>query len=396
MTPSVDLILAVNSGSSSLKCGLYPYPSVGFAAPVAELRLAGIGLPAGRVRRFAGGVEQESRDLELPDLRTAIAEVQVWLTHPAASGRIIAVGHRIVRGPLFHPEPRVLDEALLNELEQLIPLAPLHLPQELACLRECRQQFPDLPHVVCFDHAFYRDLPDTAARLALPRQWFDMGVRRIGYHGLSYEYLRSRVPGRPRTVLAHLGAGASMTALRDGKPVDTTMGLTPTGGLVMATRSGDLDPGVVLEVVRQLTPDPQYLSRFFNEHGGWKAISGGIADMRELLAARTESLLASQAVDSFLHSARKHLGSLIAVLGGLDCLVFSGGIGEHADAIRAGICDAFAFLGLELDVAANAAHAEVISTPDSHCEVRVVPTDENAVIAKHAGRAAGGSGSSAA
>lgn len=386
MTASVDLILAINSGSSSLKCGLYPHPAVGFADPVAELRVTGIGQSSGKASFWQSSVLREVRPGRYASIRDAMAELRSWLEIETDIGRVVAVGHRVVRGPLMHSEPRRLDQALLEELKALVPLAPLHLPQEIECLEVCRQQLDGIPHVVCFDHDFYRDLPDPAARLPLPRQWFDMGIRRIGYHGLSYEYVRSRIPNHPRTVLAHLGAGASMTALRDGQPVETTMGLTPTGGLMMATRSGDLDPGVVLEVVRQLKPDFRYLSRFFNRQGGWKAVSGGIEDMRELLAARGTSLLANQAVESFLHSARKHLGGLIAVLGGLDCLVFTGGVGEQADAIRAGICQAFGFLGLALDPAANNAHAEVISTADSQCEVRVVATDENAVIASHTGR----------
>jgi acetate kinase len=276
--------------------------------------------------------------------------------------------------------------ALLADLRGVVSLAPLHMPSGLAGVEAVAAHFPSLPQVVCFDTAFHRDLPEVARRLALPRTLADpAGIQRFGFHGLSYEYVVERLgpAARGRVVIAHLGNGASMAAVLDGRPVDTSMGLTPAGGLMMGTRTGDLDPGVLVYLMRERGYDAAGLDRLVNKESGLLGVSGVSGDMKTLLERRDHDAAAALAVAMFCYRARKQVGAYAAALGGLDTLVFTGGIGERAAAVRAEICEGLAHLGVRLDPARNAAHADPASAPGSGCEVRIVVTREDLMIARH-------------
>ncbi len=295
------------------------------------------------------------------------------------------VAHRIVHGGPDHLEPAVVDDALLAALERALPFAPLHLPVELAAIAAVRARFGALPQVACFDTAFHRTLPELARRFALPSALYDAGIRRYGFHGLSYEFLAASLPPAAlrRAVFAHLGNGASMVAVRDGISIETTMGLTPTGGLVMGTRSGDLDPGVLIYLLAH-GHDGRALAQLVDHEAGLLALSGTTADVQRLLAVRDSDPRAAFAIDVFCYHARRSIGSLAAVLGGIETLVFTGGIGEHAAAVRLEICRGLEFLGIEIDESSNRADAPLISR--GTCEVRVVATDEERMLARHASR----------
>jgi len=304
----------------------------------------------------------------------------------AGHGRLEVVGHRIVHGGPHHDRPALVDDALLGELRALVPFAPLHLPAQIATLETTARRAPGVPQVACFDTAFHRRLPEVAQRLPLPTSLWDRGVRRYGFHGLSYEYVSAAVdaPTRGRVVLAHLGSGASMVALRDGVPIDTTMGLTPAGGLVMGTRTGDLDPGVLLYLIEQEGYDAEALGHLINDQAGLLAVSERTGDLRELLATAATDPRAALALAAYARSLRQHVGALAAELGGLDLLVFTGGVGEHAPTIRADACATLGHLGIRLDPVRNKAGVGVINADGGGCEVRVVATDEELVIARHA------------
>lgn len=292
-----------------------------------------------------------------------------------------AVGHRLVHGGSDHVEPVLVDDEVLASLTRLVPFAPLHLPAELAAIAAVRARFDSIPQVACFDTAFHRTLPEVARRFALPSSLFEAGVRRYGFHGLSYEYIASRLPPERlrRAVFAHLGSGASMVAICDGRSIDTTMGFSPAGGLVMGTRCGDLDPGLILYLLDH-GYDRSSLDRLVNHEAGLLGLSGSTSDMRRLLDARATDPSAALAVDSFCYHARKSIGAFAAVLGGIDTLVFAGGIGEHAPAIRAAICSDLEHLGVVLDTALNEAGDALVSR--GKCEVYVIATDEERMIAR--------------
>ena len=293
------------------------------------------------------------------------------------------VGHRLVHGGPKHTEPVIVDDALIATLERGISFAPLHLPVELCAIAAVRARFGDVLQVVCFDTGFHRTLPDVARRFALPDAWFEAGIRRYGFHGLSFEYIAAALSSAQlrRAVFAHLGNGASMVAVRDGRSIDTTMGLTPTGGLVMGTRSGDLDPGVLIYLLDH-GHDARSLAHLVDHEAGLLALSGTTSDMQQLLELRATEPRAAVAIDVFCYQARKSIGALAAVLGGIETLVFTGGIGEHAPAVRFEICRGLDHLGITLDAEANAAGAPIISK--AHCEVHVIRTDEERMIARHA------------
>jgi acetate kinase len=344
----VTTILVLNCGSSSLKYAV-------FDAERAVLR--------------------DTVDA-VTDHRSAVSAVIERLAAPPA-----AVGHRVVHGGPDHDAPARIDPALRQALAGLVPLSPLHLPAELAAIDAVALRFPDVPQIACFDTAFHRTLPAVARHLALPSALFDAGVRRYGFHGLSYASITAALPADRvrRAVIAHLGSGASMAAIRDGRSVETTMGFSPAGGLVMATRSGDIDPGVLVYLLDH-GHDRDQLDRLINRDGGLVALSGTTGDMRTLLERRATDPRAALAVDVFCYHARKAIGALAAVLGGIETLVFTGGIGERAAAVRAEICSGLEHLGVALDEPANAAGAPIIST--GRCEVRVMRTDEELEIAR--------------
>jgi acetate kinase len=360
VSPSGPLVvLCVNSGSSSLKTALFE------ADDTTEHDLG-----------------RAAQPVDAGDHRAAL-DAALAAFHERGLPTPAAVGHRVVHGGPHHAEPVLVDDGVLAELRELVPFAPLHMPAAISGIEAIAERW-DIPQVACFDTAFHHDMPALAKRLPLPDAMTNGGMRRYGFHGLSYEYVVGAVGATElgRGVIAHLGNGASMVGVRDGKSVDTTMGFTPTSGLLMSTRTGDLDPGVPIYLLRELDYDADRLERLVDRESGLVAL-GGTPDMQALVERREGDPRAAFAVDAFCYDARRHIGALAAVLGGLDTLVFTGGIGEKGVSIRAEICGGLEHLGITLDGAANEAHADVISAPGAACMVRVVPTDEDLVIARH-------------
>jgi acetate kinase len=381
-------LLTLNVGSSSLKAVLHRLG----AAEVVEVRVSAdrIGHPNGYLRV----VDAQNRVLlehsdRLADHATALDVLFNWLRAEGLDEGLHAVGQRVVHGGKHYSAPTLITSTVLTTLRSLVPLDTEHLPQAIAVIEKVQAAYPDLPQVACFDTAFHRRMPREAQMFALPRDLWDAGVARYGFHGLSYEYileaLRDQDPmaADGRVVVAHLGNGSSMAAVHHGVGVDTTMGLTPTGGLVMGTRSGDLDPGVLLYLLEARGLDPAALSRVVNKQAGLLGVSGSSADMRDLLEREATDPHAAEAVALFCYQARKYVGALVTALGGLDTLVFTAGIGEHSAVIRGRICEGLHYLGLEIDAGRNAAHAPIVSTDASRVVIRVIPTDEDLMIARH-------------
>jgi acetate kinase len=381
-------ILTVNTGSSSLKAALYDGVRESVAAATAAVeRIGGAARLAGR---GAAG-QRVAEERPTPDHPAALRWVLDWFAAAGHAEPPAAIGHRVVHGGPDLVEPTVLAPAVRARLGAVVALAPNHLPQALAAIDACAAAFPGTPQVACFDTAFHRTLPTEARLLPLPRELAAAGVVRYGFHGLSCEsvvaQLRAAGPLPPRLAIAHLGNGASITAVRDGASVETTMGFTPAGGLAMGTRSGDLDPGVLVWLLRERGLDADGLEDLVVRRGGLRGLAGA-SDMRDLLAREDDDPRAAEAVAVFCHQARKHLGALVAVLGGLDALVFTGGIGEHAAPIRERICAGFGFAGVALDPERNRRHAPVVSPDEAGVVVRVVHTDEDREIARHVARLA--------
>jgi acetate kinase len=383
MSPAEHVILCINSGSSSLKFALNSLGELG-ETKIAQGAVEGIGLPAGHL-----WIRDKNNNV-LADIRRAfpehVAAAEAVSEAAKNSGfpRPAAAGHRVVHGGPHHSTAERVNASLLRELRELIPFAPLHLPSAIQGIDAVAARFPGLPQVACFDTAFHRRMPEVAQRLPLSHDLWDEGVRRYGFHGLSYEYIVFTLGARAqgRLVIAHLGNGASLAAVLDGQPLDTTMSFTPTGGLMMGTRSGDLDPGVLLHLMREKSFDHDRLDHAVNEQAGLLGVSGISSDMKILLEQKEREPRAAQAVELFSYQLRKHIGAMTAVLGGLDTLVFTGGIGEHAAPVRWNVCRELAYLGIRLDAERNAAHAEIISAPESTCTVRVIPTNEDLMIAR--------------
>jgi acetate kinase len=297
-----------------------------------------------------------------------------------------AVGHRVVNGGPHYAAPQKITPQLLADLRNLVPLAPLHLPAEITIMEALAAQLPQIPQVACFDTAFHRRLPDLAQRFPLPRKLFDEGIRRYGFHGLSYEYVLQELgpaADRQRLIIAHLGNGASLAAVKNGLPADTSMGLTPTGGVMMGTRTGDLDPGILIYLLRERHYDAARLERLVDSESGLLGVCELSSDMKALLVKRDSDPRAAEAIAMFCRSIRKQIGAFAAVLGGVDMLVFTGGIGEHAPAIREEICRDLGHIGVRIDSAKNNAAKDVISAAESACVVKVVATNEELMIARH-------------
>jgi acetate kinase len=331
----------------------------------------------------------------------AIGAVLDWLESQPAFTTLAGVGHRIVHG-MLHTEPALISAKLVGELREMIPFDPEHLPREIEFIEILRRRYPKLPQVACFDTAFHRGMPRVATQLPIPRRYGEMGVQRYGFHGLSYTYLMQELArlgdpaaARGRVILAHLGSGASMAAVLDGKSIDTSMGFTPTAGLVMGTRSGDLDPGLMSYLALKDAMTAKQFQTLVNHESGMLGISQSSADVRDLLDREASDPHAAEALALFCYQAKKWIGSFAAALGGLDTLVFAGGIGENAAVVRKRICDGLGFLGIELDEAANDRHAPCISTGTStgtrsgSVAVRVIRTDEESVIATSSMRVLG-------
>jgi acetate kinase len=384
-------LLTINVGSSSLKAVLY---RLGPTETV-ELRASAerIGIVNGRLRLTdAHGTVLLERSDDLTDHAAALQVLFDWLRAQGMDEGVRAIGQRIVHGGSHYSAPTLITDEVRRKLRQLIPLDTEHLPQALSVIEFVQSAYPDLPQVACFDTAFHRHMPRVAQMFALPRDLWDAGVARYGFHGLSYEYILGelqtldRRAADGRVIVAHLGNGASMAAIDHGVGIDTTMGLSPTGGLVMSTRSGDLDPGVLLHVMESRGLDSTSLSKLVNKQAGLLGVSGTSADMQDLLEKEADDPRAADAVALFCYQARKFVGALVAALGGLDTLVFTAGIGERAAPIRERICAGLEYLGLNIDASRNDAHASIISTDTSRVVVRVMPTNEDLVIARHTHR----------
>ena len=323
------------------------------------------------------------------DHGAALEAVLAWLQRNRPDLSLNAVGHRVVHGGIHYSEPHRVTPELIATLRKLVPIAPGHLPQAIQAIQVTRRIYPDLAQVACFDTAFHRRMPRIAQICPLPRHLTDEGVIRYGFHGLSYEYviqqLRSTAPeeAEGRIIIAHLGNGASMAALRGGISIDTTMSFTPAGGLMMGTRPGDLDPGILLYLLIERGMTPDALNELINRQAGLLGVSGISEDMHDLIEKESSDGHAAEAIALFCYQARKYLGALAVALGGLDTFVFTGGIGEHAAAIRLRICESLEFLGIRLDPRRNEAHAPVISREGSLVTVRVMKTDEDLMIARH-------------
>jgi acetate kinase len=381
-------VLTVNGGSSSIKFALFAAGET--LRRTLEGRIERIGLPEAT---FTVKSEAEagnfSRDIQAPDHRTAVGALMDWIEERFPRGELSGVGHRVVHGgPKYH-EPQRITPEMIEELHRLTPFDPQHLPEEVLLTEAFHRRFPDLPQIACFDTAFHHDLPRVAQILPIPRRLEAKGVRRYGFHGLSYAYLLEaleRVAGsqaaRGRIILAHLGNGASLAAVRDGKPVDTSMGFTPTAGIPMGTRSGDLDPGLVGYLAQSEKMDAQQFNEMVNFESGLLGVSETCSDMRELLARESQDARAGEAIALFCYQVKKWIGAFAAALGGLDTLIFSGGIGEQAPLVRARICAGLGFLGIQLDEKQNLASAGVISQATGRIAVRIIRTDEEQMIAK--------------
>ncbi len=388
-----DLILVLNAGSSSLKFSVFRAER-GDGGLLAKGQVEGIGAEPRFIFRDASDAVVEERSLGgSVDHEEALGLILESCRALLGGQRVVGAGHRVVHGGVKFAAPVRIDATVLAELEQLEPLAPLHQPHNLAAIRSVNRRAPDVPQVACFDTAFHRTQPEVAQRFALPRRFTDEGVRRYGFHGLSYEYIASVLPrtdpraAAGRTVVAHLGNGASMCAMLGCRSVATTMSFTPADGLVMGTRCGALDPGVLLYLMNRHAMSESDLEKLIYHESGLLGISGVSSDMRALLASADPH--AAEAIDLFVYRVGRELGSLAAALGGLDALVFTAGIGENAAAIRARVCRDASCLGVGLDETLNHAGGPRISAANSAVAVWVIPTNEELMIAEHTRRELG-------
>ena len=390
-------VLTMNTGSATLKAAIYDvHPSAKLVLSI-QVDSAREG---GRIRisDFAGSsLLDESSSAH--DSNGSLELIFQWLADQGYVSRLAAAGHRLVHGGVRYTKPERITPAFLADIEQLVPLDPDHLPEAISGIKFIAQKLPELPQVACFDTAFHASMPKVAQMYALSRRLYDGGIRRFGFHGLSYEYISRELrklegaaaggsatngSANGRVIVAHLGSGASMMAMRGGTSMDTSMGFTPLEGLVMGTRCGDIDPGAVLYLLEQGKISPQELSAQLNKQSGLLGVSGTSADMRDLLAlAAKGDTHADEAIELFCYRAKKYIGSYAAALGGLDILVFTAGIGERAAAVRDRICRGLEFLGIQIDAARNQANADIISTSASRVKVLVIETNEDLMIVQH-------------
>jgi acetate kinase len=380
---ALPCVLTINGGSSSIRFAVYE------ASQSLRRRLDG------KIDRIGSSGTNlttshpagKPRHLPAADHRMAVGLLLEWLEAQPIFASVKAVGHRVVHG-MEHSAPERVTPKLLRELRRITPYDPDHLPREIELIEGFAQRHPMLPQVACFDTAFHRTMPPVAKLLPIPRRYAAKGVERYGFHGLSYAYLMEELghldPAEVtrRVILAHLGSGASLAALRGGKSIETSMGFTPTAGLVMSTRTGDLDPGLMYYLARTKGMTPPRFQRMVNHESGLLGVSGTSADLRDLLAREERDARAANAVELFCYQVKKWIGAFTAVLGGLDTLVFAAGIGEHAPLVRARICDGLGFLGITLHARRNAQNAALISTDASRVRVRVIHTDEEIMIAR--------------
>lgn len=375
-------ILTINSGSSSIKFALYSTEGGLTQLMDGEIEKAGSANPQ---LNFTDTVANKKSTIPIKAAdHTSIANALIdWLEQQHSFTTIKAIGHRVVHG-MRHTDPEKITPALIDELKKISAYDPEHLPAEIELIEAFSKRRPLLAQVACFDTSFHTTMPPVAKLLPLPRRFFDAGVQRYGFHGLSYAYLMQTLDAttaKGKIILAHLGNGASLAAVNEGKSIDTSMGFTPTAGLPMGTRTGDLDPGVAWYLMQQEKLDAAQFSHLINHESGLLGVSGTSADMRELMNVEKTDSRAAEAIELFCYQTKKWIGSFAAALGGLDTLVFSGGIGENAPEIRSRICNGLAFLGIEIDDEKNVNNGTIISTGNSKVNVRVIKTDEQLMIA---------------
>ena len=393
-TPPGDpaCVLAINAGSSSIRFALY-----GAAGPLLRRvrgKIERIGLPGATLTvDDPNGARAQSRAIDACDHGGAASALIDWLGEAGLLSSVRAVGHRVVHGGSTYSAPAPIDEALVQELRRISAYSPEHLPGAIDLIERCARRLPDVPQVACFDTAFHRDMPRVAQLLPIPRRFDAKGIRRFGFHGLSYAFLMEeleRVGGasaaRGRVVLAHLGNGSSLAAVLHGTSIDTTMAFTPAAGVPMSTRSGDLDPGLAWYLAQTEDMSAAQFHRMVNHESGLLGVSETSSDLRDLLAREAADVRAAEAVALYCYQIRKTIGAFAAALGGLDTLVFSGGIGENAPVIRQRICDPLAFLGVVLNENSNNANENAISADTGTVSVRMIPADEEAMIARAAQR----------
>ncbi|HVB98396.1 MAG TPA: acetate/propionate family kinase [Candidatus Dormibacteraeota bacterium] len=388
MKPANPRILTINGGSSSIKFAVFDAGDS--LRRILDGRIDRIGLPEATLR--VKGVDQAdnlSRLVTAPDHTSAVSVLVDWIEERNGRDGLTAVGHRVVHGGPKYYKPQRINREMVEELRRLSPFDPDHMPEEILLAEAFHRRFPDLPQVACFDTAFHHDLPRVAQMLPIPRRYEAQGVRRYGFHGLSYAFLMEELarlgdPGATtgRVILGHLGNGASLAAVRDGKSVDTSMSFTPTAGVPMSTRSGDLDPGLVWYLARTEKMNAKQFNEMVNFQSGLLGISETSSDMHDLLESETQDARAAEAVALFCYQVKKWIGAFAAALGGLDTLVFAGGIGENAPTARTRICEGLGFLGIELEERRNAVNEGLISAAGSRVAVRVIRTDEELMIAK--------------
>ncbi len=381
------MILTINGGSSSIKFSLYRIDE-----PLKQLfsgEIENIGTKKS-ILNFNNNKDQQknSFDIEAADHDEAANHLIDWLEKQEQFDSVKAIGHRIVHG-MKHTQPELVTDDLLNELKKISAFDPEHLPEEIKLIEVFKKRYPELKQIACFDTSFHTSMPVVAKLLTIPRRYYEMGIQRYGFHGLSYAYLMEelkRVAGeetaKGKIILAHLGSGASLAAVKDGKSVDTSMGFTPTSGLPMGTRTGDLDPGVAWYLMQHEKLTPKEFNHLINQESGLLGISETNSDMRELTKIEDTDNRAKEAIELFCYQTKKWIGSFVAALGGVDILVFSGGIGEHSQEVRSKICDGLEFSGIELDEIKNMNNEPVISTEISKVKVHVIKTNEELMIAK--------------
>jgi acetate kinase len=390
-----DYALVLNAGSSSLKFCVFTRPTGAAWRLEARGQIEGIGTEPRLFARDGDGQKMAEKDLgdTVRDGRSAIEALAAWLRSHYGGSKVVGVGHRVVHGGARYAAPTVITPTVLDELRALIPLAPLHQPHNLAAIEAAMERLPDTPQVACFDTSFHRGHSPVAELVPLPAEIRKQGVQRYGFHGLSYEYIAGVLPevapeiASGRVIVAHLGSGASLCALKDRKSVDSTLGFTALDGLCMGTRPGSIDPGVVLHMFQSLKLSAKDVEGILYKKSGLLGISGISNDMRELIESADPA--ATLAVDYFVYRAAKEIGALAAALGGLDGLVFTAGIGENSPEVRRRICEASAWLGIELDSKANENKGPRISREGSRVSAWVVPTNEELMIARHTGRLLG-------
>jgi len=387
MSRTKQKVLAFNGGSSSIKFALYEIGSPmqpRLTGKIDRIGLSGTTLVFNDTTRD----QQGSLNIDVCDFSSAANILRDWLEQHVDFTQVKAVGHRVVHG-MQHTAPELVTRSLLDELHNIISFDPGHLPGEIELIEVFRRHYPQLPQVACFDTAFHRNMPRVARLLPIPRRFDTMGIQRYGFHGLSYAYLMqalAQVAGpqaaQGRVILAHLGNGASLAAVHAGQSMDTSMGFTPCGGLAMGTRSGDLDPGVAWYIMQRENLTSKQFNHLINHESGLLGMSETSPDMRDLLVQEAYDVRPAEAVEVFCYQVKKWIGAFAAAIGGLDTLVFAGGIGEHAPVVRARICSELEFLGIEIEEKSNAQNADVISTETGRVAVRIMHTDEELMIAK--------------